>query len=151
MGIRLTCVAREFMHLKLEKSGSSHISITLIFCHMLNRRIPSVVVPLNTHSTGYLWKGKDDQGEYLVLPIERTSDLVILLEEGFFAGINALLGTAIEEYEEEEVRGEVAIEALVKWLSTTHFNQPVCRFYAEKLKVLAAKALKIRQSIYFLL
>ena len=50
---------------------------------MLNRRVPTIIVPMNLNSLNALYEQREDEGEYFMFSIGRE-DLTILFEAGFF-------------------------------------------------------------------
>lgn len=117
---------------------------------MINRRLPLVIVPLDSSSLDALYEQRDDQGNYFVLPMSRE-DLGILFREGFFDNINSKFGLLIDEYEEVGLTNFRIIRQLLAYLQETNFQDPICRFYANKLSILLSKALQQKTSVLFYL
>jgi hypothetical protein len=61
---------------------NTHI-LLLVTSIMLNRRVPTIIVPMNLNSLNALYEQREDEGEYFMFSIGRE-DLTILFEAGFF-------------------------------------------------------------------
>jgi hypothetical protein len=122
---------------------------------MLNRRIPTIIVPMDVDSLNALYEQREDEGEYLTLAISRE-DLELLFRIGFFDDINETIGTLIDEYEEVELSDKHLIQRLIKWLASytwlenhTWLENQLCRFYSYKLVILLRKAIKYNVPVFF--
>jgi hypothetical protein len=117
---------------------------------MLNRRVPTILVPTNLNSLNALYEQREDEGEYFMFSLGRE-DLTILFEAGFFDSINKNTGMLIDEYEEVELSDKHLIQQLIKHLENTIFKNQLGRFYAYKLVILLRKAIKYDVPVFFYL
>ena len=117
---------------------------------LINRRIPNVIVPIDENSWTIFYNGNEINGRYIALPIQRE-DLKKIFETGFFNYLNTQFGILIDEYEEDEISGQVKLEELRKIIIQYNMQiiNPILKFYFDKLLYLVDKAIKFNTVIMF--
>ena len=126
---------------------------------MINRSVPSVIVPLDNEGWISILGLKEDEREYLVFPIPKEH-LTILFRNDFFESINSALNCWIDAHEEEEFNDPVQINQLIQYLEGDSFSSFIRErgtelekkravYYRDKICLMAKKALRLQTPILF--
>lgn len=126
---------------------------------MINRTVPSVIVPLDSEGWSYILALAEDERDYLVFPIPEEH-LNILVRNDFFETINSALHCWIDAYEEEAFNDPIQINQLIQYLEGKSFSSFICErgtelekewavYYRDKICLMAKKALRLRTPILF--
>lgn len=126
---------------------------------MLNRNVPSVIVPLNSKGWGAIYDLREDDCDYLVFPINEKH-IAVLYRKKFFDLINERLAIWIDECEETVIDDPLKIEELIDYLSSVAFRDCIhtngeqvdndrADYYADKIILMAQKALRLKSPILF--
>lgn len=118
---------------------------------MINKRIPSIIIPINEESEELLFRNiNSDKGLYYILPISRE-DLDILQEYNFFEKINYKFNLNIDEYEEEIIE-LYRQEEIMNFLQTMDTSDCyICDFYREKISFFLSLSLSLRKTLFIYL
>lgn len=126
---------------------------------MINRSVPSVIVPLDSEGWLSILGLKEDERDYLVFPIPEEH-LNILVRNDFFETINSALHCWIDACEEAAFYDPVQINQLIQYLEGDNFSSFIRKrgteleqkravYYRDKICLMAKKALRLQTPILF--
>ena len=126
---------------------------------MINRNVPSVIVPVDPEGWGAIYDLREDDFDYLVFPINEEH-ITMLFGKNFFDLINEKLDVWIDAYEEAVIADPLKINRLIAYLSSTEFrdrihaigeinDNSIADYYADKIILMAKKALRLQTPILF--
>jgi len=126
---------------------------------MINRNVPSVIVPVDSEGWGAIYDLCEDERDYLVFSINE-SHIAVLYSKRFFDLINEKLDVWIDECEEAVINDPVKIKMLIDYLSSVEFRDCIhasgeeyendtADYYADKITLMAKKALRLKTPILF--
>lgn len=126
---------------------------------MINRNVPSVIVPVDPEGWGAIYDLREDDFDYLVFPI-KEEHIAMLYRKYFFDLINEQLDVWIDECEEAAIPDPLKIKRLIDYLSSTEFrdrihasgainDNDIADYYADKIILMAKKALRLQTPILF--
>jgi hypothetical protein len=118
---------------------------------MLNRNVPSVVVPRDPESMELLYRSEAWEADLIMVPIDREQ-LRQIFSSGLIKKINDAFGIMIDEYEEDDIVGGDQIKIFKQILSDFRnetSDLTFIDFFLVKFEMLADKALELNTGIFF--